>query len=240
MPAGDGPADAASTGRTMTAGDALPYDQMLERALRGVVRDALNRAATSGLPGEHHFYVTFRTDHPGVDIHKSLRAQYPQEMTIVLQHQFWNLAAGEESFGVTLSFSGVPQRLVVPYEAVTAFADPSVNFALRFQGLDASTGEDSDSEGGGLGAPPAPAAEDADGAQGEAGEAGPAEVADLSDRFQRRGKAPAGDASDGDTDAGAAESDRDAPAGEADEADESGETGGSAEVVTLDAFRKKK
>ncbi len=111
----------------------LRYDRMVEAALRDVVRQALVRAATDGLPGNHHFYITFRTEFPGVEIAERLSARYPNEMTIVLQHQYWALEVGAEAFGVTLSFDDVPEPLRVPFAAITAFADPSVNFGLQFQ-----------------------------------------------------------------------------------------------------------
>ena len=113
--------------------DRLRYDRMVERALRSVVRDALTEAAEHGLPGEHHFYVTFATDHPGVSIPDYLKSQYPQEMTIVIQYQFYALTVDREQFSVTLSFNNSRERLVVPFAAVTTFADPAVNFALQFQ-----------------------------------------------------------------------------------------------------------
>jgi hypothetical protein len=114
----------------------LRYDRMVEAALRGVVRKALGEAAQRGLPGEHHFYVTFHTDRSGVGMAEWLRQQYPQEMTIILQHQFWDLTVEEERFAVTLSFGGRHERLAVPFGAVTAFADPSVKFALQFEATD--------------------------------------------------------------------------------------------------------
>lgn len=113
----------------------LRYDRMVESALRGVVRAALNEAAEHGLPGNHHFYVTFRTSHPGVSLAEHLRARYAGEMTIVLQYQYFGLEVEEDRFGVTLSFSGQHERIVIPYAAITTFADPSVNFALQFQPL---------------------------------------------------------------------------------------------------------
>ena len=113
--------------------DLLRYDKMVETALRGVVREALARAATSGLPGTHHFYITFKTRHPGVKIPDTLHADYPEEMTIVLEHQFWELEVAEERFAVTLSFKSKPERVDVPFEAVTSFTDPSVKFGLQFQ-----------------------------------------------------------------------------------------------------------
>jgi hypothetical protein len=111
----------------------LRYDKMVENALRSVVRDALAVTAERGLPGAHHFYVTFRTDHAGVDIPDFLRAQYPLEMTIVLEHQFWGLEVDTVKFAVTLSFHSQAQRLTVPLAAITAFADPSVKFVLEFR-----------------------------------------------------------------------------------------------------------
>jgi hypothetical protein len=113
----------------------LPYDEWTEEALRQVVARAVAHASVHGLPGQHHFYITFRTDHPGVVIPPRLRAQYPQEMTIVLQHQFWDLRMDEEAglISVGLSFGGVASTLVIPLAALTAFADPHVRYGLRFQ-----------------------------------------------------------------------------------------------------------
>ena len=111
----------------------LRYDRMVEHALRSVVRKALAEAAQRGLPGEHHFYITFHTDRAGVGIADWLRQQYPQEMTIILQHQFWDLTVEEERFAVTLSFGGRHERLTIPFESVTRFADPSVKFGLQFE-----------------------------------------------------------------------------------------------------------
>jgi hypothetical protein len=112
--------------------DLYQYDKMIDRALRGVVREALERASREGLPGAHHFYIGFATDMPGVSIPESLRARYPHDMTIVLQHEFWDLEVGADDFSVTLSFQRQPERLVIPFAAVRSFADPSVNFALEF------------------------------------------------------------------------------------------------------------
>jgi uncharacterized protein len=113
----------------------LPYDRWFEDAQRQVVARALAYAGANGLPGEHHFYLTFRTDHPGTVVPARLRAQYPREMTIVLQHQFHELRVDEAAgtFSVGLSFGGVPGKLVVPLVALTAFADPYVQFGLRFR-----------------------------------------------------------------------------------------------------------
>ena len=114
------------------AQDLFQYDKMVERALRGVVRDALARVAQEGPRGAHHFYIGFATRMPGVVIPDSLRERFPEEMTIVLQHQFWDLEIGEESFSVSLSFQKQLERLTIPFAAIRSFADPSVNFALEF------------------------------------------------------------------------------------------------------------
>jgi uncharacterized protein len=113
----------------------LPYEDWIEAAMRQVVAQAIAYAAENGLPGEHHFYLTFRTDHPGVVVPPRLRAQYPQEMTIVLQHQFWDLKMDTEAglISVGLSFGGVPASLVIPLDAITGFADPQVRYGLRFR-----------------------------------------------------------------------------------------------------------
>ena len=121
--------------------DFLEYPKMVERAMRGVVREALSVAQEGGLPGLHHFYITFRTRDPGVVIADRLLAQYPDEMTIVLEHQYWDLAVDDEKFSITLSFGGAPETLVIPLAAITAFVDPSVKFGLQF---DANTDDAGD------------------------------------------------------------------------------------------------
>ena len=121
--------------------DWLRYDRMVEDALRGVVRRALTEVSTSGLPGDHHFYLTFRTGETGVQIAPALKSQYPKEMTIVLQHQFWGLEVNEDGFAVTLSFGGKHERLVVPYRSIVSFADPSVKFGLQFESSAHGEGE---------------------------------------------------------------------------------------------------
>lgn len=123
------------------AQDLMHYDAMAQEALRGVVKSALKRAASEGLPGAHHFYITFKTDAPGVSGPSDLLGKYPDEMTIVLQHQYWDLAPGETFFSVTLQFSGQPKRLSVPYAAVTRFYDPSVQFLLQFEAPPAAPAE---------------------------------------------------------------------------------------------------
>lgn len=113
--------------------DHIRYDLLAQDALRSVVRRVLSDAAKNGLPGEHHFYISFDTRHPGVRISNRLRGQYPEEMTIVLQHQFWDLTVADLGFDVGLSFNGITERLHVPYEAIKGFYDPSVQFGLQFQ-----------------------------------------------------------------------------------------------------------
>ena len=115
------------------AQDLFDYPKMVESALRGVMREALARTAREGLPGDHHFYVTFRTHAPGVAIPSHLLGKFPDEMTIVLQHQFRALEVGEDAFSVNLSFQSRSERLRIPFAAVTTFADPSVNFGLQFE-----------------------------------------------------------------------------------------------------------
>jgi hypothetical protein len=112
--------------------DLLRYDILIQDALRGAVKKILAEVGRTGLPGDHHFYIAFETTAPGVKISQRLKERYPQEMTIVLQHQFWDLAIGEHAFEVGLSFGGVPEKLLVPFSAIKGFFDPSVQFALEF------------------------------------------------------------------------------------------------------------
>jgi uncharacterized protein len=121
--------------------DHIRYDLLAQSALRGVVRTVLADAARKGLPGDHHFKITFTTTAAGVKLSERMRASYPQEMTIVLQYQFWDLEVREESFEVGLSFGGVPERIGIPFDAVTAFYDPSVQFGFQFEPIDVA-GED--------------------------------------------------------------------------------------------------
>jgi uncharacterized protein len=120
------------------AADHIRYDLLAQDALRGVVRKVLSDAAKHGLPGDHHFFVTFDTCAEGVRLSQRMRAQYPKEMTIVLQHQFWDLVVSEEGFEVGLSFGGIPERLSVPFAAVKQFHDPSVEFGLQFEQIGAA------------------------------------------------------------------------------------------------------
>ena len=156
----------------------LDYDQMVQDALRGVVRQAIEEVMDDGLPGDHHFYITFMTDYPGVDIPDYLRDRYPGEMTIVLQYQFYDLGVDDDKVTVTLSFNNVPERLVIPLGAISIFADPSVNFALQFQPL-GDGDDDFDPDGG----PPFDDDDDEDGEEGKGSKTG--EVVSL-DQFRKK------------------------------------------------------
>lgn len=146
------------------AHDQMNYEALAQDALRGVVKAALRRAAApGGLPGAHHFYITFKTDAAGVSGPTDLLSKYPDEMTIVLQHQYWDLAPGETFFSVTLQFGGQPKRLSIPYAAVTRFYDPSVQFLLQFEAPPAAPGDETvPTAVEDIPAPPAEPADEAD------------------------------------------------------------------------------
>ncbi|CAN7293222.1 SspB family protein [Bosea sp. LjRoot237] len=202
--------------------DILRYDLMVQDALKGVVRKILSEAGRDGLPGDHHFYITFRTTAPGVRLSQRLREKHPDEMTIVLQHQFWDLNVSDHAFEVGLSFSGVPERLLIPYDAITTFFDPSVQFGLKFETQDAA-GEAPASEA------PAPVK----GPRGAASEPSVAPAAPLA----LPAKAPAKALPAARSKAEAGETGKpDAPV---DEKAAEAEDEGGAQVVSLDAFRKK-
>jgi hypothetical protein len=120
------------------ATDHIRYDVLARDALRGVLRRVLADAAEHGLPGEHHFFITFLSRADGVKLSSRLLAQYPEEMTVILQHQFWDLVVTEDRFEVGLSFGGIPERVVVPFSAIKSFFDPSVQFGLQFEPQDAA------------------------------------------------------------------------------------------------------
>ncbi|WP_309091592.1 ClpXP protease specificity-enhancing factor SspB [Phenylobacterium sp.] len=158
------------------AQDLMNYEALAQDALRGVVKAALKRAAApGGLPGAHHFYITFKTDAAGVSGPVDLLSKYPDEMTIVLQHQYWDLAPGETFFSVTLQFGGQPKRLSIPYAAVTRFYDPSVQFLLQFEPPPPGPTE----------AKPAPAPAEKAEAPAEAGAEGEAKIVSL-DQFRKK------------------------------------------------------
>lgn len=126
----------------------IDYPTMIDDAMRGVVREALRQVEREGvLPGEHHFFITFDTNYPGIEMSSQLRAKYPQDMTIVIQHQFWDLKVSQDFFMITLSFSKRPERLVIPFAAMTAFADPSIKFGLQFHLSDEDYDEDDLADG---------------------------------------------------------------------------------------------
>lgn len=177
--------------------DIVRYDILVQNALRGVIRKVLSEVEKTGLPGNHHFFITFVTTAPGVRISNRIREQYPEQMTIVLQHQFWDLEIGETGFGIGLSFSDVPEKLYVPYAAIRGFYDPSVNFELEFDV--AETDAEADENG-----------DDID-----------EDATDIAAQAET------------DTGEGAAEPTDD-------DKDQADADAGTADVVSLDAFRKKK
>jgi hypothetical protein len=142
--------------------EGIDYPGLLRRATLGLVREALELAASEGLPGEHHFFLTFRTAEEGVELPPSLARQYPDTMTIVIQHQYWNLDVGDEAFAVTLRFGGQHERLRVPWDALTAFLDPSVPFGLDFTQFAAARAADAEAATRAAGPRPAPATADRD------------------------------------------------------------------------------
>jgi len=240
--------------------DHIRYDLLVQNALKGVVRKVLTDASRDGLPPEHHFYVSFRTNVSGVKISNRLREKYPEEMTIVLQHQFWDLTVNDALFEVGLSFSGIPERLTVPFDAISGFYDPSVEFGLKFEVKDDEAADRTDEN-------------DAGKSGAAAGESAPAPrqftprsvreraAAEAQDDAAPTGGARAGDDAEGRNgnkadDAGNGASAKEAPAkdvstGDAVDADQTAATedkelepagapaSGGAQVVSLDAFRKK-
>jgi hypothetical protein len=128
----------------MAAEPTIDYDTLTQDAMRGVVRTVLTQAAKSGLPGDHHFYISFDTSASGVVLSKRLKDKYPSEMTVVLQHRFWDLSVDDDGFEVKLTFDGIPERLVVPFTAIRVFFDPSVRYGLQFEDPDVEpeAGED--------------------------------------------------------------------------------------------------
>jgi hypothetical protein len=129
------------------ATDHIRYDVLARDALRGVLRKVLSDAAVHGLPGEHHFFITFLSRAEGVKISTRLLAQYPEEMTVILQHQFWDLVVSEDRFEVGLSFGSIPERLTVPFSAIKSFFDPSVQFGLQFEPTDGTITDEAGAPG---------------------------------------------------------------------------------------------
>jgi uncharacterized protein len=201
--------------------DHLRYDLLTQDALRGVIRTVLIDASTKGLPGEHHFFITFDTNAEGVQISPRLKASYPQEMTIVLQHQFWDLKVTDDDFEVGLAFNGIPERLHVPLKAVKAFHDPAVQFGLQFT---------IESEAGAAADPPVPAVDRRKTKPAARNDAKP----ELSKVEASKPEQAKPEASKPDP---KAEPKRDPAAAEKGKKDEPAGTSG--EVVRLDRFRKK-
>lgn len=125
----------------MTSGPTIDYEALQQDAFRGVIKAVLTQTAEHGLPGDHHFYISFNTRAPNVGLSRRLREKYPQEMTIVLQHRFWGLAVFDDRFEVNLTFDNIPERLVVPFQAIRVFVDPSVRYGLQFEIPDLAGGD---------------------------------------------------------------------------------------------------
>ncbi len=164
--------------------DLIRYDLLAQDALRGVIRTVLVDVAQNGLPGEHHLYIAFNTTAPGVRLSNRLRERYPEEMTVVIQHQFWDLEITDTTFSVSLSFNGVPEKLVVPFAAIKGFFDPSVQFGLQFEPMDAANAEAAEEEVAEPEGAPEPTQE-TDSALQDNGEAGTANVVSL-DQFRKK------------------------------------------------------
>jgi len=206
------------------AQDLIRYDLLAQEALRGVVRSVLADVARNGLPGEHHFFIAFDTTAPGVRISNRLRESYPEEMTVVLQHQFWDLEVTETGFSVSLSFNGIPERLVVPYSSIKGFLDPSVQFGLQFESGEAET-------------PSAAPAADGDAKQLGSQDRSPAPASGDTAETSR-GTDPSPRERPAAKPAVATSQADDKPALETDEPDDQATEPAGAEVVSLDKFRK--
>ena len=191
------------------AEDQIRYDVMTQTALRGVVRSVLEQIGRTGLPGEHHLYIAFDTHGPGVSVSSRLKQQYPDEMTIVLQHQFWDLEVTHDRFEVKLSFNNVPERLVIPFSEIKAFYDPSVQFGLQFGGHGAANDAERAMSDAGAGAGLPGMLDQSDNAE---------DVAAVADATGGKSSNPSGPGGGGDNDS---------------------HVGPAADVVELDAFRKK-
>jgi hypothetical protein len=190
------------TPKTPEVEDLIRYDILAQEALRSVVKKVLQEVARTGLPGDHHFYITFDTQYAGVRMSSRMREKYPEEMTIVVQHQFWDLETTDHGFSIGLSFDNIPEALSIPFAAIRGFFDPSVQFGLQFEAVEEDADSEADSGGAKTSALPSPPDRDkiTDESSGDGGENGDG------------GKRPDADDSDEET---------------------------SAEVVSLDAFRKK-
>jgi hypothetical protein len=210
----------------MTAEQEIDYEALVQGAMRGIVRTLLVRVAKSGLPGEHHFYIAFNTAASGVSMSPRLKARYPEEMTVVLQHRFWDLIVTEERFEVKLTFDGIPERLVVPFAAIKVFFDPSVPYGLQFEEAEATRQLGS---AAGAEAPEAAAKEPAPGRNGAAA------------RPEKKPRAPRkvqADKAESGTQAGMPKRSGKGPS-VLPKPEEDARPPAEAKVVSIDAFRKK-
>lgn len=196
--------------------DLIRYDVLAQDALRGVIRKVLGEVVKTGLPGEHHFFITFLTSAPGVRLSSRLREKYPELMTIVIQHQYWDLTVNDNAFEVGLSFSDIPERLLIPYSAIRGFYDPAVNFELEFDVRDMDAANSQDEAGAPAPTALAPVSPNA------------TAVKPLPTKAAPAAKLPAKPAKEAKSETGDAAVDEKAQAEKA-----------SADVVSLDAFRKK-
>lgn len=206
------------------AEDRNRYDQYVDEALRGVARRVLQDVARDGLAGNHHFYISFRTAAPGVSIPEYLRSRYPEEITIVLQHQFWGLEIEDKQFSVTVSFNKQNERLTVPFAALTAFVDPSVRFGLQFEEAKREPAAERTGQDGATAAIPGPGARPT-----AAGRSAGAKLGPARDPAAKDGTATPGDSGKAGETGGATDGAADGTPGKSD----------ANKVVTLDAFRKK-
>ena len=211
----------------MTVERDIDYQALAQDAMRGIVRTVLTRVAKAGLPGEHHFYIAFKTDAPGVVLSKRLREKYPEEMTVVLQHRFWDLVVADDRFEVKLTFDSIPERLVVPFAAIKVFFDPSVPYGLQFDEMEA------ESEGAQQLAAPRGEAPQAEVRGGEASKAGATPEGARAEKKARGPRRAPEKGAERPTAAGKAPAKLAAP-----KAPEPGASAGP-KVVSIDAFRKK-
>ncbi len=217
--------------------DHIGYDKLVDDALRGAVRDVMLHIAENGLVGSHHLYITFLTGHPGVDIPNYLADRYPDELTIVLQHQYWGLEVTEDGFSVTLNFNKAREHVSIPFAALTRFADPGVKFGLQFESPVAERSGKLE-----LVADPSEASDDEDAEEGASVEDGMKELNVSRDGMTRSFMPEAQKANSEDAPADSDDPEADDDSGSADETAENGvedSDGAGAEVVTLDSFRKK-
>lgn len=218
----------------MAAEPTIDYETLAQDAMRGVVRTVLKEAAKSGLPGEHHFYISFDTAASGVVLSKRLKDKYPHEMTIVLQHRFWDLSVSDDGFEVKLTFDGIPERLVVPFAAIRVFFDPSVRYGLQFEDIDAEpeAGEDISQRFGSR------RPDRANGARTTLRSTAPKKPRVPRKAKPEKSAAPAEEAKPERTPAPAPASHKLATASKAAD-DKPRQDNGGAQIVSLDAFRKK-